>query len=150
MKCNQPPSGFELVSPCPFPTTITFTPWAHPCTTLSRRFLYQLLRPKLNQKSSQQIHSSANIFKPTSLELTAISVKVFNAVLLNCIRYEVGKILKKIRMVLVEINPQHYRFWQTIEFGKKYVQNIPMLHYCLLISPRHLILYTEKRWNKYF
>ena len=26
MKCNQSGPGFELVSPCPFPTTITITP----------------------------------------------------------------------------------------------------------------------------
>ena len=26
MKCNQSRPGFELVSPCPFPTTITITP----------------------------------------------------------------------------------------------------------------------------
>ena len=30
MKCNQPRPGFELVSPCPFPTTITITPRAPP------------------------------------------------------------------------------------------------------------------------
>ena len=30
MKCNQPRQGFELVSPCPFPTTITITPRAPP------------------------------------------------------------------------------------------------------------------------
>ena len=30
MKCNQCRPGFELVSPCPFPTTITTTPWAPP------------------------------------------------------------------------------------------------------------------------
>ena len=30
MKCNQSRPGFELVSPCPFPTTITNTPWAPP------------------------------------------------------------------------------------------------------------------------
>ena len=28
MKCNQSRPGFELVSPCPFPTTITTTPRA--------------------------------------------------------------------------------------------------------------------------
>ena len=28
MKCNQYRPGFELVSPCPFPTTITITPRA--------------------------------------------------------------------------------------------------------------------------
>ena len=28
MKCNQSRPGFELVSPCPFPTTITITPRA--------------------------------------------------------------------------------------------------------------------------
>ena len=31
MKCNQSRLGFELVSPCPFPTTITITPRAPPC-----------------------------------------------------------------------------------------------------------------------
>ena len=30
MKCNQPGLGFELVSPCPIPTTITITPRAPP------------------------------------------------------------------------------------------------------------------------
>ena len=30
MKCSQPRPGFELVSPCPFPTTITITPRAPP------------------------------------------------------------------------------------------------------------------------
>ena len=30
MKCNKSHPGFELVSPCPFPTTITITPRAHP------------------------------------------------------------------------------------------------------------------------
>ncbi len=30
MKCNQPCPGFELVSPCPFPTTVTITPRAPP------------------------------------------------------------------------------------------------------------------------
>ena len=29
MKCNQSRQGFDLVSPCPFPTTIAITPWAH-------------------------------------------------------------------------------------------------------------------------
>ena len=33
MKCNQSRPGFELVSPCPFPTTITITPQAPPPTT---------------------------------------------------------------------------------------------------------------------
>ena len=32
MKCNQPRPGFELVSPCPFPTTITITQQAPPNT----------------------------------------------------------------------------------------------------------------------
>ena len=30
MKYNQSHPGFELVSPCPIPTTITITPQAHP------------------------------------------------------------------------------------------------------------------------
>ena len=32
MKCNQSRPGFELVSPCSFPTAITTTPRAPPCT----------------------------------------------------------------------------------------------------------------------
>ena len=32
MKCNQSRPGLELVSPCPFPTTITTTPQAPPKT----------------------------------------------------------------------------------------------------------------------
>ena len=35
MKCNQSRRGFELVSPCPFPTTITITPRAPPCRLYS-------------------------------------------------------------------------------------------------------------------
>ena len=36
MKCNQSRPGFELVSLCPFPTTITITPWARwVCDTLT-------------------------------------------------------------------------------------------------------------------
>ena len=31
MKCNQPRLRFEIVSPCPFPTSITITPRAPPC-----------------------------------------------------------------------------------------------------------------------
>ncbi len=30
MKCNQPRPGLELISPCPFPTTITITTQAPP------------------------------------------------------------------------------------------------------------------------
>ena len=35
MKCNQSRTGFELVSPCPFPTMITITPRAPPKMTIS-------------------------------------------------------------------------------------------------------------------
>ena len=35
MKCNQSRPGFELVSPCPFPTTITITPRAPPLSLFS-------------------------------------------------------------------------------------------------------------------
>ena len=36
MKCNQSRLVFELVSPCPFPTTITITPWAPPSDSVCR------------------------------------------------------------------------------------------------------------------
>ena len=41
MKCNQSRPGFELVSPCPFPTTITITPRASPtrCNSYWKRNL---------------------------------------------------------------------------------------------------------------
>ena len=34
MKCNQSSPGFELVSPCPFPTTIIITPRAPPISII--------------------------------------------------------------------------------------------------------------------
>ena len=37
MKCNQSCPGFELVSPCPFPTTITITPRAPPKWLISHK-----------------------------------------------------------------------------------------------------------------
>ena len=41
MKCNQSLPGFELVSPCPFPTTITITPQAPPnCNILTPSSLF--------------------------------------------------------------------------------------------------------------
>ena len=39
MKCNRPRPGFELVSPCPFPTTITITPRTPP--SLIMIFIFQ-------------------------------------------------------------------------------------------------------------
>ena len=36
MKCNQYRPGFELVSPCSFPTAITTTPRAPPIITITR------------------------------------------------------------------------------------------------------------------
>ena len=42
--------------------------------------------------------------------LTAITVKVYNALLLNHIQPEVEKILRKTRTVSEEINPQLLRF----------------------------------------
>ena len=39
-KCNQSRPGFELVSPCPFPTTITTTPRAPPRRLMYSNYLY--------------------------------------------------------------------------------------------------------------
>ena len=56
MKCNQSRPGFELVSPCPFPTTITITPRAPRWDLMaelvlqisSLSFQYECSRIKLN------------------------------------------------------------------------------------------------------
>ena len=53
MICSQSRPGFEHVSPCPFPTTITTTPWAPP---LSFYLLKDITYPRWWQtiKSSSQ------------------------------------------------------------------------------------------------
>ena len=43
MKCNESRPGFELVSPCPFPTTITITPRAPPRFILSDKFNFHII-----------------------------------------------------------------------------------------------------------
>ena len=69
MKCNQSRIGFELVSPCPFPTTITTAPRAPPFTysyliisiiiLLIRDFFLSALADGFPQESNwQQISSS--------------------------------------------------------------------------------------------
>ena len=40
MKCNQSRPVFELVSPCPFPTTVTITPRAPPFKILANLLLF--------------------------------------------------------------------------------------------------------------
>ena len=46
MKCNQSGPGFELVSPCPYPATITITPRegdSYPYLAMSSQCLSSLL-----------------------------------------------------------------------------------------------------------
>ena len=52
MKCNQSRPGIELVSPCPFPTTITITPRAPPFICLLWLFwhLLFLISSRINVK----------------------------------------------------------------------------------------------------
>ena len=40
MKCNQPRPGFELVSPCPFPTSITITPRGYNAVETTKNIYY--------------------------------------------------------------------------------------------------------------
>ncbi len=47
MKCNQSRPRFELESPCPFPTTITITPWAPPKTRFIAHYLMYPKRRRL-------------------------------------------------------------------------------------------------------
>ena len=65
MKCNQSRPGFELVSPCPFPTTIIITPRAPPTIILYEIFTSALadgfsLETKWQQVSSDFLDSSQN------------------------------------------------------------------------------------------
>ena len=73
MKCNQSRLGFKLVSPCPFPTTITTTPRAPPLYTNALRkgivlslllrlcvnsmpnsFFLALIRKQVNEKKNPE------------------------------------------------------------------------------------------------
>ena len=60
------------------------------------------------------------------------------------------KLLGKIRAVFGETDPQLYRFCQAVESSNEFVQKISRRHYCLYISPSHLIPCTEQRWSKYY
>ena len=51
MKCNQSRPRFELVSPCPFPTTITTTPRAPPYNNNKVQIDYVFLNKKLNNSA---------------------------------------------------------------------------------------------------
>ena len=44
-----------------------------------------------------------------------LTAKVYNALFLNRIWPEIKKLLRKIWMAFVEIDPQYHRFWQSIE-----------------------------------
>ena len=59
MKCNQSRPGFELVSPCPYPATITITPRAPPVLTLGAVILFvQSLWP---EKKPEEMHTRYHV-----------------------------------------------------------------------------------------
>ena len=50
MKCNQSRPGFELVPPCPFPTTITITPRAPPKViylSIAGKLIVRISKPEI-------------------------------------------------------------------------------------------------------
>ena len=57
MKCNQPCPGFELVSPCPFPMTITITPRAPPNTPRAPLTITSRGNPLRMESDSKRQHS---------------------------------------------------------------------------------------------
>ena len=57
-KCNQSRPGFELVSPCSFPTMITITPWEPPRLLHYSRTLWVLL-PRLENQANLNLLNSA-------------------------------------------------------------------------------------------
>ena len=61
-------------------------------------------------------------------QLTAITVKVYNALLLNHIQPEIKKIYRKIKTVFEEITLQPHRFWQSVKWLKEYEQRILEKH----------------------
>ena len=61
--------------------------------------------------------------------LTSMAVKVYNACL-NHIKPEIKKIIRKIRMVSREINPELFRFKLFGKSLKEYMQKILRQHYC--------------------
>ena len=109
MKCNQTRPGFELVSPCPFPTTITITPrtscselWVTYCHYLwfLGRFHQFFLHTILN------IHSDDFITK----------FRVFEQVEVTCIEAaEVQATLDRTRLSDGESSPaQDHNVWWTL------------------------------------
>ena len=52
--------------------------------------------------------------KYCSLTLTSIAAKIYNALLLNRIKTESEKILRK-KMVFGETDPQHHIFWHSVK-----------------------------------
>ena len=52
MKCNQSRPGFELVLPCPFPTTITITPRAPPTKIINNQE-----EVKLGQSTQEELNT---------------------------------------------------------------------------------------------
>ena len=75
------------------------------------------------------------------LILNAIAAKVY-VLLLNRIWPEVEKMFS--RTTFGEINPQHYKFWLSIESLKEYVQKVLRQHYCSHISSKDLI-HTQRK-----
>ena len=63
MKCNQSGPGFELVSPCPYPATITITPRA-PSIIIQWIEIWRVRRPNVERNVIVQIISHPFFFLP--------------------------------------------------------------------------------------
>ena len=59
MKCNQSYPGFELVSPCPFPTSMTITPRAPPVSSINKNICKNICIKWSLLDISHECHSTA-------------------------------------------------------------------------------------------
>ena len=92
-----------------------------------------------------------------AITLTFVAAKVYNVLLLNFLNLKLRRFLGEIRIGFGEINPQHHRFWQSMESLKKFVQKCIIQRFlqdiwfhtqreneantfCMWVSPKKLLL----------
>ncbi len=129
MKCNQSRPGFELVSPCPFPTTITITPRAPPqlvgcvlwhinlCRLFNAKFifmqivLFQTIQFNISTQFNFQKHFHFKLFKQLYVIIQlniSTQFKCKYSLILNNVSissYSVYSIHFSISILLVLFNP---------------------------------------------
>ena len=83
MKCNQSRPGFELMSLCPFPMTITITPRAPPKLLITSLLLYSV------SITMEDDDNSSNILRDKNVNCSCINEFIFPSVTFSVSRSRV-------------------------------------------------------------